>query len=326
MEFLNEFFKPEIRMDFEVSAMMKRAWAAELEVLEVIDKVCRKHNLRYFADWGTLLGAVRHKGFVPWDDDIDICLMREDYMRLIKIFRSEPPEGFVIAGMYATTERLQNAAPVPQLRVIADETMWNFNKYMQRFHGFPYQRIGIDIFPLDVVSKDTGMQEVQKSLIEEGQRILALWKDLERCGQLRDYLQNFADLCKVPIPQTGDLKNWLWKVLDGICALCQGEMSADITNLVTWCTMPQYCLKKEWYDETKYVPFEHIKIPIPSKYDEVLKAEYGDYMTIRRFTAEHDYPFYGHMENELIKQIRAVGFEGTVEEFCSKVSKGELFV
>lgn len=139
----------------------------------------------------------------------------------------------------------------------------------------------------------------------------------------------FAEVCR--FVQGANSADWGFKKLavEGIgrnLRIVSGEMSDNITNLVTWRTMPQYCLKKEWYDETKYVPFEHIKILIPGKYDEVLKAEYGDYMTIRRFAAEHDYPFYGHMENELIKQIRAVGFEGTVEEFCSKVSNGELFV
>ena len=59
--------------------MMKRAWAAELEILVEIDKICEKHKLHYFIDYGNLLGAIRHKGFIPWDDDIDIMMMRKDY-------------------------------------------------------------------------------------------------------------------------------------------------------------------------------------------------------------------------------------------------------
>lgn len=63
--------------------------------------------------------------------------------------------------------------------------------------------------------------------------------------------------------------------------------------------------------------FENIQIPVPAMYDEVLRAEYGgDYMTPVQGAADHDYPFYGHMEEELKKQIKAVGFDGSVEEFC----------
>lgn len=79
MEFASNFFEKEVREGFEVPEMMKRAWAAQMEVLQVVADVCDKNGIQYFADWGTLLGAVRHKGFIPWGDDIDICLRREEY-------------------------------------------------------------------------------------------------------------------------------------------------------------------------------------------------------------------------------------------------------
>ena len=124
MQFTQDFFKPEIREGFEIPAMMKRAWAAQMEVLQVVADICEENSLQYFADWGTLLGAVRHQGFIPWDDDIDICLKREDYNHLVSILPQQLPHGFVMAGMYAGTKRLQMAAEVPQLRVMADETLW----------------------------------------------------------------------------------------------------------------------------------------------------------------------------------------------------------
>ena len=67
--FDEKFFEAEVRDDFRISPMMKRCWAAEMEVLCQIDRICKKHGIPYFADWGTLLGAVRHKGIIPWDDE-----------------------------------------------------------------------------------------------------------------------------------------------------------------------------------------------------------------------------------------------------------------
>ena len=123
LKFDNDFFNTEVREGFEISSMMKRAWAAQMEVFQVVSDICNRNGIRYFADFGTLLGAVRHKGMIPWDDDIDISLMRDEYNELIRILPGELPYGFVVAGMYADCERLQNAAFVPQLRVIADEEL-----------------------------------------------------------------------------------------------------------------------------------------------------------------------------------------------------------
>ena len=64
MNFNNDFFKKELREGFEISSMMKRAWAAQLEVFHIVADICEKNGIRYFADWGTLLGAVRHKGMI----------------------------------------------------------------------------------------------------------------------------------------------------------------------------------------------------------------------------------------------------------------------
>ena len=99
MELKENFFEKEVRCGFEVSKMMKRAWAAEIDLLTILLEVCDKYNIQCYADSGTLLGAVRHKGFIPWDDDIDMTVKREEYTDLIKILRNELPKGiYVRAG------------------------------------------------------------------------------------------------------------------------------------------------------------------------------------------------------------------------------------
>ena len=75
LQFPDGYFEDEIRDGFYVPSMIKRAWATELDVLCEVDRICRKYDIKYYAEWGTLLGAVRHAGFIPWDDDLDIGMM-----------------------------------------------------------------------------------------------------------------------------------------------------------------------------------------------------------------------------------------------------------
>lgn len=326
LEFSADYFKTEVRDGFEIPAMMKRAWAAQMEVLHVVAGVCKNNGIRYFADGGTLLGAVRHKGMIPWDDDIYICVVREEYNRLIQVLPKALPHGFVVAGMYADSERLQKAAFVPHLRVIADETLWNFNDYMRYFHGFPYQRVGIDIFPMDYISRDIGITNVQKQIIRLGIETLRDWNKLGENGMLDEYVNGFQKLCNVSFDNVNNVKNYMWKIIDKISSISYREEADYITNIFYWLDNDNYKMKKECYDYTIELPFENMNIVAPEMYDEVLRAEYGDYMVPVKGAADHDYPFYGHMESELIKQIRNVGFKGSVDEFCEEVASGRLRV
>ena len=96
MNFEHEFFEDEVRDGFFVPAEIKHAWAAELEVLSEVDRICKKYNINYYADWGTLLATVRHEGFIPWDDDLDIVMKREDYKKFLEVAPDEMLPGYLV--------------------------------------------------------------------------------------------------------------------------------------------------------------------------------------------------------------------------------------
>ena len=87
---MNKFnLEEEIICNFRVSSKRKKVWKVELDLLNNFIEICNKYKLTYFAIGGTLLGAIRHKGFIPWDDDIDIGMPREDYNKLLEIAKKE---------------------------------------------------------------------------------------------------------------------------------------------------------------------------------------------------------------------------------------------
>lgn len=316
MTFDKAFFNEEVKDGFTISELMKRAWAAELEVLQVVSDICSRRQIPYFAEWGTLLGAVRHQGFIPWDDDIDISLKRPDYNRLIACLRTDLPSGFVMTGMYAENEYWQNAAKVPNIRVMADDKYWDFSSYLTRFHAFPFLRIGIDIFPLDYVPRDPQLSGLQKEMMQKIWLLLIHDRDNCPCFDYDTHLQEVETLCGVTLPGDSSLKNTLWKLYDSVSSLYTYEESDYITGYHFWIDSPRYLLPKECFDKCVLLPFETVSVPAPHRYHEVLTAEYGDYMTPSRDGAYHEYPFYAKQEQALTEIFRRQGITQSITEFC----------
>lgn len=326
MQFTDDFFKAEIKNEFKVEPMLKRMWAATMEVLEAIIEVCDKHDIKYFADWGTILGAVRHKGFIPWDDDIDICLMRNDYMRLIDALKTDLPHGLVLSGMYSDSKRLQETTYVPHIRVIADNDAWDFNDYMVRFHGFPFQQVGIDIFPIDKLSNDAEKDKQQQQLIQLGITILMNWDYMIENNMLEKQLKIFEKEAGISITKDDKIKNTIWREIDKICMWYNNEDNNDVAEFLWYIDNNKHKYKQQWFSEAIPMKFENMEIMVPKEYDKILSTYYGDYNQFVKFAAGHDFPMYKHMQKELVKNIRATGFRGSVEMFCDLMSKGKLKV
>ena len=88
--------------------LQRQIWATEQEILDVIHQVCTEYGLRYSLAYGTLIGAVRHKGFIPWDDDIDLIMPREDYEKLLAIWNEAAPKGYILQNTRTDPDFTQN--------------------------------------------------------------------------------------------------------------------------------------------------------------------------------------------------------------------------
>jgi hypothetical protein len=121
---------------------LRRMQMRMLDILTEVDKICKKHNIPYWLAGGTLLGAVRHGGFIPWDDDLDIELMREDYLKLIPLLRRELSKEFVVQTNKSDKNYFLTFAKVRDRKTIISE-----NK--QSDINYKYRGIYIDIFPME---------------------------------------------------------------------------------------------------------------------------------------------------------------------------------
>ncbi|MCR4648828.1 MAG: LicD family protein [Lachnospiraceae bacterium] len=290
MHFEEDFFKNEVRDGFFVSSMMKRAWAAQIEVLEVFDNLCKENNIRYFAAYGTTLGAARHGGFIPWDDDIDICMLREDYEKLRVVAKEgKLPDEYVLKSVYdsddydATFDRIINSYSI------------GFNEErLEKYHGFPFC-VGLDIFPMDYVPT--------------GGKFAAFKEDVTTLVQIYSALQENEDeklskrmreIIKVKygysINKNKNEANQIVRILENCIRKYCSKREENLARVYGWAAkgFKEYGLiKSEWFDEIDYIPFENYKIPVPYKYHEVLEVQYPNHMVaVRAFEDLHDYPFY----------------------------------
>lgn len=319
MIFPNNYFKEEVRDSFRIEELMKRAWGAEIEVLEVIDKICKKYNLTWFADWGTLLGAVRHNGFIPWDDDIDIAMLRKDYMKLIEVLPKELPDGFSVAGIYAQDEYMANAGMVQHLRVIADDRYWSLPAYMNRFHGFPCFRIGIDIFPMDNIHPDPERENEIENLYFNTMSILTNWNSFLQSDNAAGSIQRLEKEYDTEFGWDELTSRKLWLASELLIA--SNPESHQVTNYLfkgvyLFEKEKNFVFSREAFEEIRKLPFEFFEMPVPRGYDEVLTVEFGDYMTPRQIYDTHNYPFYKKQLGALEKLLKESGITCSVSEFC----------
>lgn len=317
MVFSEEYFNEEERCGFVVPEMMKRAWAAEIELVKLVEKICIENGLTYYADFGTLLGAVRHKGFIPWDDDIDISMKRADYMKFIDIAKKTLPKDYEITGMYADNEEARHTEYM-HTRLTTQANNLDYKEFVRRYHGFP-ANLGIDIFVLDYLPADKEFRDLQTAILTTIGVTMGIYKVPSRLDEAVGYIRKIEDMCRVSIDLNGNVLRQLQLLYDNMSSLCRENEANEMTCFQEMITQKLYVFDKKWFERIEKLPFEETTIWAPAGYDGVLKEEYGNYMEMIRGTATHNYPFYKDGVRQMEEQLQKRGYQGDILSYTKSL-------
>lgn len=263
----DSFYQPETRCNYHISGNMKKVWAIELDLLRKFTEVCEKHGLNYFMDGGTLLGAVRHKGFIPWDDDADVIMPREDYDKLWLIASEEFREPYFFQTTLSEEKFFRSHAQLRNSNTtgfVVEDQQKDINK-----------GIFIDIFVLDNIPDNKWERKFFQKKIEFEKRMLTYLYDVEyqKLTIKKKLFYLFVHLFFSLFSYKKFFIHFNVKSL-GKYANVYTKLVGDIT--LEWRTNVQW--KREWFEDYIYLPFENLMLRAPKYYKEVLSRQYGEFM------------------------------------------------
>lgn len=238
----------------------------ELAILLEFDKFCKKNNLKYYLAGGTLLGAIRHKGFIPWDDDIDVCMPRKDYEKFLATYKCSN-------GIYEIKSNRYNNIFVPFSKLVNLRTVSKtlYNK------GSMDSNIWIDIFPVDGLPSDINLVEKIYNMCSL-YRILLLLCNAE-LGEGRSTFRKYIKYLLKPLAILYG-KNRCINNIEKIAKQYKYDDS-DWVGIVAWGLYGTgERMQKNEFEKTVEVEFEGYKFPAFSCWDSYLRGLYGDYMTL----------------------------------------------
>lgn len=272
-----EYLREEVNCGYTVTEDIKKVRIVQLDLLLELKRVCKKYGLTYFADSGTLIGAVRHKGYIPWDDDIDIVMKRADYNKLIEVAPEEFKEPYFLQTTYNDVDYIRGHA---QLRNSST------TGYALKEEGKPYNRgIFIDIFPLDNLADDSRRLRKQK---RKSKYLFTLMELGVNCRYVdkSNYKRYIAAHIMHAFFRIYDYKK-MYRRFEKACTRYNDRPTEYLSYVSFSFGDVKHRWKAEWFDQSHEVPFEFTTINIPDGYDGRLRQEYGDYMEIRHAPTEH---------------------------------------
>ena len=244
---------------------LHKLWSVELEILKVIDGFCKTNQIKYSIAYGTLLGAVRHKGFIPWDDDIDIMMLREDYNRFRQLWLENPPAGYALVDDTLYDEYHENFMKIRKKNstFIQFETEFENNRLPMG--------IFVDIFAFDRIAPN--------GIARKKQFLYSLVNMLytRRYPSGKGGIIGMGEKFLLSLPK--GFQNRMKKRARKHIEKWNGKVD---TPLVCFCTIDEArkLYPYDMFQSINCLQFEGLKLPAIVNIDEALKISFGNYMQL----------------------------------------------
>lgn len=296
--------EPNQYMDFllkstniKTTGFLRDVQELSVEILRFIDNVCNKYDLDYILCYGTLLGAYRHKGFIPWDEDLDIIMMRKDYNKLIKVLPDEINKIEFIKNNFGLTllKNFNDNLFEDTKHIYSpayEDYFFDDPDYKQRFLQFACLKpfVKIDVFPFDFI-KDESVHEYNKKYLSQKYYFMTLYKKTN--FSFNEELNNIFKKLGISLEETSYI----------------GE-GVDCTK---WDDFGAF--KKEWVYPIRKIDFEGYSFKSPNNTQELLKLWYGDtYMNMPPTILIHDFMGYNLSLFENDEKKLKSAFKDTLNE------------
>jgi len=287
IELPNGFLNEEVRWDYLITSKMKEVWAVELDLICEFDRVCKKHGLKYYACGGTALGVERHKGFIPWDDDVDLTMLREDYERLISL-KDEFENPYFLQHYTTDKAFIFGFAKLQNLKTTA----------LEQVNSPSCQGIFIDIFPEDNIPDDVKLLEAQKNKLLKKLRSMQImvnstynyYPEAETNSKLL-----FKKILHALFKNLGLFKNTGYikaKEFEKECKKYNKFKTERVSMLGFSPDNSRFQIDRNKFENIVWRDFEFIKLPCFEDNHGYLTHFFGDYMTPVKGGSYHEGIFF----------------------------------
>lgn len=270
--------------------IMEDIQKVSLNVLKRITNVCEREGFRYTLAYGTLIGAIRHKGFIPWDDDIDIQMPRPDYESFLRYMIEHPLDDLKVFNHKYVKGYPLGISRIADMRYKIEEEILS---------GYCDMGIFVDVYPIDGLANT--YVDAKKAYAKTDKPRANLLRSIDKqqrkihVSQIFTNPKFFLNGIILRLKGLDRIQNELERA-----AKQKSFCDSSYVGIPNW-NWIKLVYKREWYEEFVKVPFEDSEFYISKHYDDILRAEYGDYMKLpptEKRVYHHGYTAFKRLENE----------------------------